>query len=62
MSEVTRIIEAVQHADPKDTDQLLALGYGPLRKLAAASQLREAWLKIAGDGNHTSLVTNRIRS
>ncbi len=65
MSEVTRILEGVQHGDPKAAEELLPLVYDELRKLAAvrmanekAAQtlqptalVHEAWLKIAGEGN-----------
>ena len=36
MSEVTRILSAIEHGDPHAADQLLPLVYDELRKLAAA--------------------------
>src|SRR5687768_7811835 len=62
MSEVTRILGAMQHGDRKAANELLALVYEELRRLAAAKMAREApgqtiqatelvheaWLKIAG--------------
>ena len=36
MSDVTRILDRVQHGDPKAAEQLLPLVYDELRKLAAA--------------------------
>ena len=64
MSDVTRILEAIQQGEPKAADQLLPLVYDELRKLAAVRManekaghtlqptalVHEAWLKIAGDG------------
>ena len=63
MSDVTRILEAIQHGDPKAADELLPLVYQELRKLAAQKMAREqpghtlqatalvheAWLRL-GDG------------
>jgi RNA polymerase sigma factor (TIGR02999 family) len=63
MSEVTQILEAIQHGNPKAADELLPLVYEELRKLAAhkmASErpghtlqptalVHEAWLRLAGD-------------
>ena len=65
MSDVTRVIEAIQHGDPKAADELLPLVYEELRKLAAVRMsneaagqtlqptalVHEAWLRLAGDGN-----------
>jgi RNA polymerase sigma factor (TIGR02999 family) len=62
MSEVTRILDAIQQGDPKAGEELLPLVYDELRKLAAhlmATELpgqtlqptalvHEAWLRIAG--------------
>jgi RNA polymerase sigma factor (TIGR02999 family) len=64
MSDVTRILESIQHGDPIAADELLLLVYGELRKLAAQKMAREqpghtlqatalvheAWLRL-GDGN-----------
>ena len=64
MSDVTRILEAIEQGDPKAADELLPLVYEELRKLAIvrmASEkpgqtlqptalVHEAWLKIAGEG------------
>src|ERR1700741_4574259 len=65
MSNVPRILSAIEHGAPKAAEQLLPLVYEELRKLAAARManekagqtlqptalVHEAWLKIAGDGN-----------
>ncbi len=65
MSDVTRVIEAIQRGDPKAAEELLPLVYGELRKLAASRMsneaagqtlqptalVHEAWLRLAGDGN-----------
>ena len=64
MSDVTRLLNALDAGDPQAADQLLPLVYDELRKLAVvrmASEkagqtlqptalVHEAWLKIAGDG------------
>jgi RNA polymerase sigma factor (TIGR02999 family) len=42
MSEVTRILSAVEHGDPRAAEQLLPLVYDELRKLAAARMADEA--------------------
>ena len=65
MSDVTRILESIQHGDPKAADELLPLVYGELRKLAAARManeapnqtlqptalVHEAWLRLVGNVN-----------
>ena len=65
MSEVTRILDAIQQGDYKAGDELLPLVYDELRKLAAhkmANELpgqtlqptalvHEAWLRLAGAEN-----------
>jgi RNA polymerase sigma factor (TIGR02999 family) len=65
MSDVTRILEAVQKGDAKAADELLPLVYSELRRLAAhkmASEapgqtlqptalVHEAWLKLVGREN-----------
>ncbi len=65
MSDVTRILESIQHGDPKAADELLPLVYGELRKLAAAKMSREApnqtlqptalvheaWMRLVGNVN-----------
>ena len=62
MSEVTRILDAVQQGDPKAAEDLLPLVYNELHKLAvgkmaheapghtlqATALVHEAWLRIAG--------------
>jgi RNA polymerase sigma factor (TIGR02999 family) len=62
MSDVTRLLDAIQHGDPKAAEELLPLVYQELRQLAAAKMAREnpghtlhptalvheAWLKLAG--------------
>ncbi len=63
MSDITRILEAAEHGDPKAVDELLPLVYQELRQLAAQKMAREqpghtlqatalvheAWLRL-GDG------------
>ena len=41
MSDVTKILSAIQQGDPKATEELLPLVYAELRKLAAAKLLNE---------------------
>ncbi len=67
MSEVTRILEAVQQGDPKAGEELLPLVYDELRKLAAhklaaeapgqtlqaTALVHEAWLRIRGSDAKT---------
>ena len=63
MSEVTRILEAIQQGDPKAAEDLLPLVYEELRRLAAhkmateaagqtlqpTALVHEAWLRLGGD-------------
>lgn len=42
MSQVTRILETIEHGDSKSTDELLPLVYGELRRLAAYKMAQEA--------------------
>ena len=65
MSDVTRILESIEHGDPKAADELLPLVYGELRKLAASRManeapnqtlqptalVHEAWLRLVGETN-----------
>ena len=65
VSDVTRVIEAVQRGDPKAADELLPLVYEELRKLAASKManeaagntlqptalVHEAWLRLVGKDN-----------
>jgi RNA polymerase sigma factor (TIGR02999 family) len=65
LSDVTRILESIEHGDPKAADKLLPLVYGELRKLAASRManeapnqtlqptalVHEAWLRLVGDTN-----------
>jgi RNA polymerase sigma factor (TIGR02999 family) len=66
VSDVTQILERVEQGDPKAADELLALVYEDLRRLAAhrmsneaqghtlqpTALVHEAWLRLAGkDGN-----------
>ena len=65
MSDVTRILESIEHGDPKAADRLLPLVYEELRKLAAARManeapnqtlqptalVHEAWLRLVGGTN-----------
>jgi RNA polymerase sigma factor (TIGR02999 family) len=65
MSDVTSILESIEHGDPKAADELLPLVYGELRKLAASKManeaphqtlqptalVHEAWLRLVGEAN-----------
>jgi hypothetical protein len=65
LSDVTRILESIEHGDPNAADKLLPLVYEELRKLAAARManespnqtlqptalVHEAWLRLVGDTN-----------
>jgi RNA polymerase sigma factor (TIGR02999 family) len=65
LSDVTRILESIEHGDPKAADELLPLVYGELRKLAASKMVNEspnqtlqatalvheAWLRLVGNDN-----------
>jgi len=65
VSDVTRVIEAIQRGDPKAAEELLPLVYGELRRLAAfrmaneaagntlqpTALVHEAWLRLAGNEN-----------
>src|SRR5437868_15183452 len=65
MSDVTRILEAIQHGDARPADELLPLVYDELRKLAAAKManempgqtlqptalIHEAYLRLVGNQN-----------
>ena len=65
MSDVTRILESIEHGDPKAADKLLPLVYEELRKLAASKManeapnqtlqptalVHEAWLRLVGNDN-----------
>src|ERR1700730_14522026 len=42
MSEITRILSAIEHGDPKATEQLLPLVYDELRKLAPQKLAHES--------------------
>ena len=42
MSDVTRILDAIQHGDPRAADELLPLVYDELRRLAASRMANEA--------------------
>lgn len=62
MSDVTRILEAIERGEPRAADELLPLVYDELRKLAAhkmaqepeghtlqpTALLHEAWLRLVG--------------
>ena len=64
MSDVTRILEAIQHGDARPADELLPLVYEELRKLAAhkmanempgqtlqpTALVHEAYLQLVGSG------------
>jgi RNA polymerase sigma factor (TIGR02999 family) len=63
LSNVTRILESIDHGDPKAADELLPLVYGELRKLAGSKMAKEspnqtlqptalvheAWLRLVGN-------------
>jgi RNA polymerase sigma factor (TIGR02999 family) len=65
LSDVTRILESIEHGDPQAADELLPLVYGELRKLAASKManeapnqtlqatalVHEAWLRLVGNDN-----------
>ena len=65
VSEVTRILGAIERGEPAAADELLAVVYDELRKLAAyklaheapgqtlqaTALVHEAWLRVVGDGN-----------
>src|SRR5881396_2679706 len=65
MSDVTRILDAIQQGDPKATEELLPLVYEELRKLAAhkmanempgqtlqpTALVHEAWLRLTANEN-----------
>jgi len=65
MSDVTHILNAIEHGDAKAADQLLPLVYEELRKLAAhkmsgespdqtlqpTALVHEAWLRLVGNGD-----------
>ena len=65
MSDVTRILNAIEQGDPKAADQLLPVVYGELRKLAASKManespnqtlqptalVHEAWMRLVGDNS-----------
>src|ERR1035438_6553910 len=67
MTEVTRILDAIEAGNPQAATQLLPLVYEELRKLAAhkmaneapgqtlqpTALVHEAWLRLAGSGQHT---------
>ena len=68
MSDVTRILSAIEQGDPKGPEQLLPLVYDELRKLAAqrlakeapgqtlqpTDLVHEAYLRLAGDQQFSS--------
>jgi RNA polymerase sigma factor (TIGR02999 family) len=65
VSEVTQVIEAIEHGDADAADELLPLVYEELRKLAASKManeaagntlqptalVHEAWLRLVGNDN-----------
>jgi RNA polymerase sigma factor (TIGR02999 family) len=67
LSDVTRILESIQHGDPRAADQLLPLVYAELRKLAAykmahnasghtlqpTALVHEVWLRLVGGASPT---------
>ena len=67
LSDVTRILESIQHGDPKAADELLPLVYAELRKLAAykmaqgaagqtlqpTALVHEVWMRLVGSENPT---------
>jgi RNA polymerase sigma factor (TIGR02999 family) len=67
VTDVTRILEAIERGEPKAADALLPLVYEELRKLAAhkmsheigyqtlqpTALVHEAWLRLAGQDQHS---------
>jgi RNA polymerase sigma factor (TIGR02999 family) len=67
VSDVTRILESIQHGDAKAADELLPLVYAELRKLAAykmahsaaghtlqpTALVHEVWMRLVGSENPT---------
>ena len=67
LSDVTRILESIQHGDPKAADELLPLVYTELRKLAAykmahnasghtlqpTALVHEVWMRLVGSDKPT---------
>jgi len=67
LSDVTRILESIQHGDPKAADALLPLVYAELRRLAAykmahsaagytlqpTALVHEVWMRLVGGENPT---------
>ena len=67
MSDITQILNAVEHGDAKAADELLALVYGEMRRVAAhkmageapghtlqpTALVHEAWLQLGGDRQPT---------
>jgi RNA polymerase sigma factor (TIGR02999 family) len=65
MSEVTRILSAIEHGDPRAAEKLLPLVYGELRRLASqrltgeapgqsllsSDLVHEAYLRLVGEGD-----------
>ena len=65
MSDVTRILESIEHGNPRAAGELLPLVYGELRKLAASKManeaaghtlqptalVHEAWVRLVGDAS-----------
>jgi len=65
LSDVTRILESIEHGDPKAAEELLPLVYEELRKLAGSRManemphqtlqptalVHEAWLRLVGEAN-----------
>jgi RNA polymerase sigma factor (TIGR02999 family) len=65
LSDVARILESIEHGDPKAADELLPLVYDELRKLAVSKManeapnqtlqptalVHEAWLRLVGVAN-----------
>jgi RNA polymerase sigma factor (TIGR02999 family) len=65
LSDVTRILESIEHGNAKAADELLPLVYGELRKLAShkmahespnqtlqpTALVHEAWLRLVGNAN-----------
>src|SRR5581483_10957352 len=70
MSDVTRILNAIEHGDAKAADELLPLVYEELRKLASykmaneapgqtlqpTALVHEAWLRLSGNQNQNGMA------
>jgi hypothetical protein len=61
MSDVTRILSAIEHGDPRAAEQLLPLVYDELRQLAAQKPARDAPGQTLGVGMAPAVSNHRPR-